>query len=335
MTLSQETVVNSASKNHQEEKMLRNMTERALKRSIKSFSFKELGGGMSNAVYLICSDSEKMVLKIGSDPSVTLMRHEKDNVLNEVAMLKLFNEKIDIPAPKIIYLDTSLEICKAPYFFMSYVEGSPLMIMKEKPSKESIAEIKRQVGIICRKISSLKAEYFGIPVINETHKDNNCDFILNLFQMLLQDASDRQIEIPGVGHQELLEMIEEERNAINEVTVPCCIHTDTWDGNLMIKDNILSGLIDYAAVLYGDPLMNHDFHDFGDTSEDFLIGYGKTDFSRNELIRISIYKIWQRLGMIVERGYRNYDDKELYKWVLSEFIDEIHNFRILKNNINF
>ena len=53
----------------------------------------------------------------------------------------------------------------------------------------------------------------------------------------------------------------------------------TWDGNLMIKNGKLTGLIDYAAVLWSDPLLSHDFHDFGDTPDPyFLQGYGKTEF---------------------------------------------------------
>ncbi len=332
------TVVNSASKFHQEEAVLRTMTERALGRPVTGFMARELGGGMSSAVYLVEANIQKdcdgtgvkMVLKIAADPSVTLMRQEKDCIINEANMLRLLEEGTDIPAPGLIYLDTTCEICNAPYFFMSFLEGTPLMTMAERPPKEAIAEIKRQVGIICRKISSLRADCFGIPVMPETHRDNNYEFVFTLFQMLLQDAEDKQIEIPGISHKKLLALIEEEREELLEAEVPCYIHTDTWDGNLMIKDDCLVGVIDYAAVLYGDPLMNHDFHDFGEICTDFLEGYGKTQFTHNELIRISIYKIWQRLGMIVERGFRNYEDKNQYAWVLGEFTKEVEHLKELK-----
>ncbi len=322
-------VVNSSSKYRQSDDVLRGMAERALKRPIINFSAKELGGGMCNAVYLVEADDTKMVLKIASDPSVVLMRHEKDCIINEANMLKVFDEKIDIPAPKLIYLDTSCEVCAVPYFSMSYMEGTPLMAMEEKPSEEASAKIKKQVGIISRKISSIEAKSFGIPVMPETYRDNNCDFVLTLFRMLLQDALDRQVEVPGITHEELLLMIESQRDILNEAKVPCYIHTDTWDGNLMVKDDQLMGIIDYAAVLYGDPLMNHDFHTFGDLCKDFLDGYGKTEFTKNEQIRIVIYKIWQRLGMIVERGFRNYEDKDQYAWVLLEFSKEVENLKVL------
>ena len=52
-------------------------------------------------------------------------------------------------------------------------------------------------------------------------------------------------------------------------------------------------------------------------------GYGKIEFTQNEKIRIQIYRIWQRLGMVVERGYREYEDPHMYDWVLDDFAREV------------
>ena len=324
-------VVNSSSKYHQSQEVIKNMTERALGRRVDKFYAKELGGGMCNAVYRVEADGVKMALKIGSAPSVALMRHEKNNIISEANMLKTLQEKIDIPAPKLVYLDASCQLCDAPYFFMNFIEGEPLFTMADRPNEDSTAKIKKQVGIICRKISSIKADTFGIPFMLETYRDNNFDFVFTLFQMLLHDARDKQVEVPSISHEELLYMIEKERHVLNEADAPCYVHTDTWDGNLLVKDGRLMGLVDYAAVLYGDPLMNHDFHDFDGLRKDFLEGYGKIKFTHNGLIRISIYKIWQRIGMIVERGFRDYEDENQYAWVLGEFTKEIDNLKILVN----
>lgn len=121
----------------------------------------------------------------------------------------------------------------------------------------------------------------------------------------------------------MMDMLEKCRIALDEVKQPVYIHTDTWDGNLMVENGKLEGLIDYAAVLYGDPLMNHDFHDFSPVpNKHFCRGFGKESFTANEEIRLLIYRIWQRLGMIVERGFRNYDDPNTYYWVLDEYAKE-------------
>ena len=55
----------------------------------------------------------------------------------------------------------------------------------------------------------------------------------------------------------------------------------------------------------------------------FLKEYGKSKFTDNEKVRIQIYRIWQRLGMVVERGYREYKDPHISEWVLDEFKKEV------------
>ncbi|MDO5521439.1 MAG: aminoglycoside phosphotransferase family protein [bacterium] len=322
-----ETVIDAVSKYRQTEEVIHKMTKRALGKSFEHFSCKELAGGLCNAVYLIEADNRKMVLKIAPEADVLMMRHERDVVKTEARMLKLFEEKLHIPAPRLIYFDMSCSVCDVPYFFMSFIEGTPLNNLTPWPEEAKVYEIKREVGKICKQICSIPGDYFGIPAIPETHVENNCDFILTLVKMLLRDALDKQIEVPGMKGEELLGLIESQREVLNEVIHPCLIHTDTWNGNLMIKDNRLMGLIDYAAMLYGDPLMTHDFHDFSkEPGKAFCEGFGKTSFTEKEQIRISIYKIWHRLGMIVERGYRNYIDPDLYSWVHGEYTNELEHF---------
>ena len=327
-----DTIVNARSKFHQSEDALRAITERAIGKNPQSFKSRELAGGFCNAVYLVETDETKLVLKIAPHGLTDIMSHEKGILKTEAEMLRIFAERINIPAPKLICYDDSLELCQSEYFFMSFMEGRPLNSFEPPIDEVYVKEMKRQIGEITRQISSIKAECFGIPALPETYSDNNCDFVKTLFDMLFCDAEKKNIDIPQVGHRELLDLIEKQRVVMNEASSPVYIHTDTWEGNLMVKDNRLVGLIDYAAVLYGDPLMNHDFHDFSPVPrEEFLRGYGKTEFTRNERIRISVYKLWQRLGMIVERGYRGYEDKNLYAWVIDEFSKELINFLSLVN----
>lgn len=317
-------IVNAVTKFRQSDETLLKMTERAIKKEIRDFSSMEFSGGLCNAVYLVEADGEKIVLKIAPAENSLIMRHERDITITEAEMLHLFNEKLDIPIPKLIYFDESRTICAVPYFFMSFMQGSPLNTLASPPDESYINMIKREIGVITSKISSLTADCFGIPAMPETFTDNNCDFMLILFRMLLDDAKDKSILIPQITHDELLDLVESQKEALNEVQTPYYIHTDTWDGNIMVYDNRFIGLVDFAAIHYGDPLMNHDFHEFSpEPRRDFLEGYGKINFSDNERIRISIYKIWQRLGMIVERGYRGYEDSGLYSWVLGEFSNEV------------
>lgn len=68
--------------------------------------------------------------------------------------------------------------------------------------------------------------------------------------------------------------------------------------------------------------MNHDFHTFS-REPGFEEGFGKTEFNEDERIRIEIYRVWQLLGMVVERGFRQYADKNLYFWVYDVFRESV------------
>ena len=312
--------LNAVTKNWQSYDNLYRMTCRALKSRIQDFDVKELSGGFFSAVYLIEADERKVILKIGPNRDVRIMRHELEYIPTEAEMLhKLRN--IDILIPKLITFDDSGEICNEPYFFMSFIEGTPLS--ETEVTGYELDAIKYQVGRITRQICSNPAPYFAVPGLPASITTRNSRFVLTLVKWLLDDAAEKQISIPFIKPTELLNYIDSYSHALDEA-IPCYAHTDTWDGNLLIKDGKLNGLIDFAAILYADPLMSHDFHDFNAKPLDsFLRGYGKTSFTENEMIRIQIYRIWQRLGMIVERGYRCYDDSNIYAWVLDKFVKEV------------
>lgn len=316
------SITDAVTKNRQGESMLRAMTTRALGRTVRDFTADELGGGLCSAVYRICADGETVVLKIASAPEVVTMRHERKYLQIEAEMLRTFNKKLHIPIPQLIALDETCEICPVPYFFMSFMPGKPLMLLDPKPDEEAVLDIKRGVGQICRAITNLEAPSFGIPYMPETYCGCNADFILLLFRMLLDDAADCGITLPGITPEALLALIESQRSVLNQAEKPYYVHTDTWDGNVMVQDQKLTGLIDFAAILWGDPLMNHDFHTFS-REPGFEEGFGKTEFNEDERIRIEIYRVWQQLGMIVERGFRQYADKNLYFWVYDVFRESV------------
>lgn len=321
-------IINSSTKFRPTEKKLKAMTEQALQRKLKVFNCRELSGGLCSTVYLVETDKDKVVLKISAPKGTVTMRHEREYVPVEAKMLKKFEEKLDIPAPKLIYFDDTEKICPVPYFFMSFIKGIPLTEAGQKLSKSDINAIKLKLGEICRDICSLKAEKFGIPDMPETYTENNFEFVYTLFQMLFRDIADKGIFVPEADEKEISDMLYKCRSVLEECKEPVFIHTDTWDGNLMIYNNKLEGLIDYAAVLYGDPLMSHDFHDFlPEPDPYFCRGFQKESFTENEKIRMLIYKIWHRLGMIAERGFRNYDDPNTYAWVLDEYVKEVKALR--------
>lgn len=319
--------MNTVTKNHISEDALRKMTEKAFGKSAENFSARELSGGLCSAVYLIEANGEKSVLKIASASGVKVMRHEKMYIPSEAMIMKKLNETLDIPMPKLLFYDDSGEFCGVPYFFMSFLRGKPLNLT-QGVTEAQYRRIKEHLGDITARIYEIEVPCFGIPLIPESSRKTNAEFVYMLFEWLLLDAQENNIEVPGISEEELLALIGSNEKSLNGAQSPRFIHTDTWNGNIMVENGEFTGLVDYAAVLFGDPLMSHDFHDFGDAPDPyFLKGCGKTDFTDEEKIRIQIYRIWHRLGMVVERGYREYEDVGMYGWVLGEFTKEVEILR--------
>lgn len=316
--------MDAVTKNWLSQDVIVEMIHRVLRKPIEITNIKKMSGGFCSAVYLIETTDGKKVLKIASDAEVKVMRHESKYIQTEAEMLKRFNKELDIPMPELISYDDSRKICKVPYFLMSYIEGEPLCEVKTITESQR-RKVKEKVGMITRQICTIKADCFGIPNIPESYCKKNSEFTVLLFDWLLADAEEKGIAIPAISPEKLRGLIQKYRMELDLATTPVYTHTDTWDGNLMIKNGKLTGLVDFAAILYADPLISHDFHDFVEKpDQDFLKGYGKTEFTDDEKVRIQIYRIWQRLGMIVERGYREYEDIHLYEWVLDDFAKEVN-----------
>lgn len=316
--------MDAVTKNWLSRELIVEMTHHALKTSIEITNIMKMSGGFCSAVYLIETTDGRKVLKIAPDAEVKVMRHERKYMQTEAEMLKKFNNELDILMPELISYDDSGQICKVPYLFMSYLEGRPLCEDKTITERQR-RKVKKNVGMITRQICTIKADCFGIPNIPDSYCKKNSEFTALLFDWLLADAEEKGIAIPAISPEKLKELIRKYRTELDIATTPVYAHTDTWDGNLMIKNGKLAGMVDFAAILYGDPLISHDFHDFGEKpDQDFMKGYGKTKFTDDEKIRIQIYRIWQRLGMIVERGYREYEDIHMYEWVLDDFAHEVN-----------
>ncbi len=317
--------IHAVTKYYQKEQTLKLMTEKALNRDISVFSAKLMHGGFSNAVYLIHADHEKLVLKLAPHKDVVLMRHEYGSIFTEVDVLKKLNGHVTIEIPKLIYFDDSHELTDSEYFFMSFIEGEPLMQLKDRPTDLEVDKMKYEIGVFTKELLSFESEHFCVPALKETFSKTNSEFVYKLFEMLYDDASDKSIYIPGINKENMLMLINNHRHILNEASKPYLCHTDTWDGNLMVKDNKLVGLIDFQTMLYADPLMNHDFHDFAQTpNKSFLDGYQKHVFNKHEQIRLCFYEMWQRLGMTVEVGYREYEDQGMYDWAKLEYVKSLN-----------
>lgn len=234
--------VNAISKFHQSEGQLRAIAEATVGQSVRESSAGNWRAGMCNAVYRLTVDGRNMALKIAPAHDVRVMRHERDILRTEAEMLRLFERKLTIPAPRLLKWDDSETLCAAPFLVMSWVEGKALSVIEPKPSQEQVGRSSGRLGVSPgRSARCPRRRVSGIPGIPESWRANNCDAMLLLIDWLLKDAKESGVTLPEGTETELPECIEALRPVLNQPTAPCHIHTDTWEGNLMVKDGRLTG----------------------------------------------------------------------------------------------
>lgn len=303
-------------KNYQDDETIRKMYEKSFGKSFSDLKISRLRGGLKNAVYLIEDNNKKIVLKIAPKNENKMLSIDRNTFWWEVEMLKL-TKKIILPTPTLLDFDDSLEICKSPYFFMSYLDGVPLLDSRKKLSHKELAKIEYELGNISSKICSIKSDKFFLPSQPDNNYSNNFEFISNLFKLLLNDAESKKMIINETSFDDIMNLINAKKENLSNISNICLAHCDLWDGNILIKNGKVSGVLDFSDVYFCDELMTFYFHTVdGVTSKNFLRGFAKSELNYDEKVRIEIYRLYVLLKMMVDVEFKGYGK---YNWMYEKF----------------
>lgn len=301
-----EKINNSSVKNYQSEETIELMYNEAFQKQSKNLNIMKLSGGMKNAVYLIDDAGEKVVLKISPKDESKMITADRNILWWEAEMLKKM-ETLNFPAPRLLSYNDNGILCEEPYFFMSYIPGDNYLQYKEKLTSAEIEKIEYQLGVLSSKICSLKSDEYFLPSQPEKKFKDNYEFVLNLFQLLLNDASSKNMDLGENNYERIIDVIEANKESLNDITNLCLSHTDIWDGNVLVKDGNISGIVDFTDLYYCDELMTFYFHTIdGKTSSKFLNGFNNKQLDSSELDRIEIYRMYVILKMIVDCELKQY-----------------------------
>lgn len=293
-------------KNYQPNDSIRRMYEKAFNRSSENITITILKGGMKNAVYLIEDIDFKVVLKIAPKDESKMITADRNILWWEAEMLKLFDRE-DFPSPKLLAYDDTCEICESPYLFMTYIEGQNYLECKGDLSEEDKSRIEYQIGLLSHTICQIKGDKFFFPSQPNKQFKDNYEFVLNLFDLLLKDALSQNIDLGPNGYSMIYDILNANKESINNVDSLCLSHTDIWDGNILVNDGNVVGIVDFSDLYYCDELMTFYFHTIdGKTSPYFLQGFNNRKLNKDEKIRIEIYRMYVILKMIVDCVLKQY-----------------------------
>lgn len=262
-----------------------------------------LSGGLKNKVFKITDKDKKIVLKVSPIDESKMIKTDRNLIYWESEMLRLMKD-IDIPSPKLLYCDKS----KNPkYLFMSHIEGVNYEECKTFLKKEDKEKIEYELGKITKKISEVKSNKFFLPSKKDKEFKDNYNFIKYLFENLLIDVDEKNIDLESTNSKEIIDILKEKKKSLNNIKEITLAHTDLWDGNIMIDNDEISGIVDFSDLYYCDPLMNFYFHTIDDKEhKSFLKGYNKEILTHDEKVRVEIYKMYVILKMIVDCKLKDY-----------------------------
>ena len=125
--------------------------------------------------------------------------------------------------------------------------------------------------------------------------------------------------------EEILRLLERDREYFEPVKEPCFVHWDLWAGNVFVENGRITGLIDFERCLWADPLMEVGFRTYG-LFPPFLEGYGRKSLTKEEFRRAEWYDVYLFLIACLECDYRQYDTRDTYIWgtgMLRKWIQEL------------
>lgn len=309
-------------KNKQSLETIAEMVRRAFPDK-KILKVKELTEGMCNVTYDISfTDESECILKIASKGNRGRLSNEANLMEAEVAAMNLAGQGCSFKVPEVFYYDTTKELCDGDYFFMEKLQGENLFLVREELPEETGRQISRETGGIARELSRIQNKQFGL-LGEERRYDTLFQFVKALLTNLLSDAEGRDIDVIH-NRETFLLMLEADKDAFEEVKSASLVHWDMWEGNIFIKDGHVSGIIDWERAMWGEPFMDDRFRRHT-RSREFLEGFGQTDFSEKELVRLRWYDRILYLTMMIEVFYREYEDQGQYVWargMLEEALSE-------------
>lgn len=321
--------MNAATKNRQPFEKIKEMVRHAFGEEISEKDMYEPDGGFCNAVYIIKLRDKETVLKIAPCDNSLLMSCEKDMMTTEVEVMRLVKENTDIPVPEIYFADFSCEICSSPYFFMEKVRGKPVTELMEKMSDVEKAELRKKLGKYAKTLHQIKGGSFGLYPDSCKKHSSWKDSLLYIIRNLLDDGLRNGTDLKCISYEDLWTLAVKHSDALSEAKMPCLIHWDMWDGNIFMEDGKITGIIDWERAFWADNFAEHDFSAFEPNKQAYMEGYGITEPSKNEEIRMMYGKLYRMLVMIIECKFRNYENDWQYNWVTGELEQWLKQFRKL------
>ncbi|PYG87825.1 phosphotransferase family enzyme [Ruminiclostridium sufflavum DSM 19573] len=286
---------------------------------------KEIKEGFFNTAYcLTIQGDQKIVLKVSPSRHVKVMRYEKDIMENEIEVLRKLSTRVNVPIAKVLYYDHDRDIIENEYFFMEYIQGTPLDNIYDELNEKQRNFISSELGKYVRQITGIKSDFFGDISKKDKQFSKWSETFLFMIKELLDDAKDIRVKLP-YEYNSIYRLIEKHSDALDMVKEASLVHKDLWKGNIFVNQQNpeITGILDFERAIYGDilmePVCGFLLHDTAFMNSFF----GRTYLEEDEKVRAIMYSIYLFLIMVIECSYRQYPWENSDKWAKKQLIDAL------------
>jgi aminoglycoside phosphotransferase (APT) family kinase protein len=245
-------------------------------RSVAAIS--SLHGGEISAVYEVAfaETQPPVVLKVYSDDLHWMMQ-------KEATVSGLIQGRVSVPVPRILLADDTKSLLDLNFIVMSKLEGEMLRQLEPTLTTEQTRSAYTQIGRLLREFHDIRMDAFGYigPRGVWTPYASNHAYMSFQFDRKLKEFTDRG-GTTGTA-QRVAAFASSRAQLFRECTLPVFCHNDLHAGNVLaiVGDGTLqlSGIVDFANALAGDPLMDVAkslyYEDRGnEPTRSLLAGYG-------------------------------------------------------------
>ncbi|WP_410644094.1 phosphotransferase family protein [Amycolatopsis sp. lyj-346] len=268
-------------------------------------SAEDLGGGTYNrAVRLRLADGRRLVLKIA--PSAPGLSYEHDLLATEAEYYRL----VPGPLPSVVGAGPG-------FLLMTEVPGVP---WSGVPGTGP--HLRAELGGIVAGLHRVTGGGFGY-LQDPLHPTWPSAFTA-MVDAVLSDAVRYGVRLPRPA-AEIAHLVRRHEPLLALVTTPVLVHFDLWDGNILLDDGRVSGIIDAERAFWGDPVAEFvSLTLFRDLDAPLLEGYGAARFDAPARRRLTLYRVYLGLIMLTEmvpRQDTNADRERFVSAWLAEHLD--------------
>ncbi|QNE18030.1 aminoglycoside phosphotransferase family protein [Kribbella qitaiheensis] len=271
-------------------------------------SYEELAEGTFNTVYRIVRPAGDLMLKLSPDPAAPVLSHEHGLIRTETEFYRATLGKI--PVPEVIHAGDD-------FLLMTALPGTTWFSQSEELDRP---RLRRELGGLVAELHRVTGPAFGYPQKGLVSTWSTA--FLAMIDDVLGDAARFGVELPRPAEQ-IRGLVLARDELLAGVQTASLIHFDLWDGNILVEDGRITGLIDGERAFWGDPVAEFvSLTLFGSLDDELLAGYGAP--VDQELL--SLYRVYLYLIMLVEatpRGYEGPEHEKMSRLVLRHLVREL------------